>query len=134
MRAITVGFCAAALLLGALVPPPSAAADPRQTINLNLSWRFLLGDYPGAENPSYDDSAWHLVGLPHSFSLPYFMSPQFYTGYGWYRKHFTVPASWAGRRVFVEFQAAFQDAQVGKILGLAARERAVYLLPVGRES
>ncbi len=29
---------------------------------------------------------------------------------------------------------AFRDAQVGKILGLAARERAVYLLPVGRES
>jgi SagB-type dehydrogenase family enzyme len=29
---------------------------------------------------------------------------------------------------------AFRDAQVGKILGLAARERAVYLLPVGRQA
>jgi SagB-type dehydrogenase family enzyme len=29
---------------------------------------------------------------------------------------------------------AFQDAQVGKILGLSSGERAVYLLPVGHES
>jgi SagB-type dehydrogenase family enzyme len=29
---------------------------------------------------------------------------------------------------------AFQDAQVGKILGLAPQERALYLLPVGHES
>jgi SagB-type dehydrogenase family enzyme len=29
---------------------------------------------------------------------------------------------------------AFHDAQVGKILGLSPRERAVYLLPVGREA
>lgn len=29
---------------------------------------------------------------------------------------------------------AFQDAQIGKILGLAPQERALYLLPVGRES
>ena len=84
----------------------------RQTTNFNQSWKFLLGDYTGAEKPAYDDSAWNDVDLPHSFSLPYFMWTQFYEGYGWYRKHFTAPSSWTGKRIFVEFQAAFQDAQV----------------------
>ena len=51
-------------------------------------------------------------GLPHSFSLPYFVSPNFYQGYGWYRKHFTVPSSWSGKEVFIEFQAAYDQAEV----------------------
>ena len=43
-----------------------------------------------------------------------------YAGYGWYRKHFAVPASWSGKSVFLEFQAAFQQAQIyvnGKQVG-----------------
>jgi len=95
-------------------------ASNRQAINFNQSWKFKLGDYNGAQTNSYDDSSWSAVGLPHSFSLPYFLSSKFYVGYGWYRKHFTVPAEWSGKRVFLEFEGAFQDAQVfvnGKSIG-----------------
>jgi len=84
----------------------------RQSLNFNQSWKFKLGDSTGAQANSYDDSSWSTVGLPHSFSLPYFLSSQFYVGYGWYRKHFTVPAAWSGLRVFLEFEGAFQDAQI----------------------
>ncbi len=90
----------------------TSGSSPRQAININQSWKFLLGDYTGAEKPSYDDSAWNDVGVPHSFSLPYFLWTDFYQGYGWYRRHVTVPASWANNRVFIELQGAFQDAQV----------------------
>jgi hypothetical protein len=61
---------------------------------------------------TFDDSKWASVGLPHSFSIPYFGSPHFYTGYGWYRRHFDVPASWDGRRIFLEFDGVFQEAKV----------------------
>jgi beta-galactosidase len=44
--------------------------------------------------------------------MPYFASPKFYTGYGWYRKHFDVPANWSGKRLFLEFDGAFQDAEI----------------------
>ena len=89
------------------------AAEPlRQRLNINREWKFELGDYPGTEAVGYDDSKWESVGLPHSFSEPYFQSKDFYTGYGWYRKNFDVPASWAGKRMFVEFDGAFQDAEV----------------------
>ena len=52
---------------------------------------------PGPRRPTFDDSSWDNVGLPHSFSLPYFMASKFYVGYGWYRKHFSVPSSWIGQ-------------------------------------
>ena len=89
-----------------------AKSGNRQTLNFNQSWKFKLGDSSGAQATSYDDSSWSAIGLPHSFSLPYFLSAKFYTGYGWYRKHFNVPAEWSGKRVFLEFEAAFQQSQV----------------------
>jgi beta-galactosidase len=89
-----------------------APAAGRQAINLNQSWKFLLGDYPGAEKPTYEDAGWNDVGLPHSFSTPYFLGTDWYQGTGWYRRHVAVPAAWSGKRVFLEFQGAFQDAQV----------------------
>jgi beta-galactosidase len=88
--------------------------------NFNQFWKFTLGDFNGAEAVDYDDSGWDSVGLPHSFGLPYFMSTNFYVGYGWYRKHFTVPSSWSGQRVFLDFQAAFDQAEIyvnGKQVG-----------------
>jgi len=88
------------------------ASELRQTINFNREWKFLLGDHPGAETVGYDDTRWDNVGLPHSFSIPYFGSAHFYTGYGWYRKQFDVPTTWLGKRIFLEFEGAFQDAEV----------------------
>jgi hypothetical protein len=89
------------------------AADLRQTTNFNREWKFQLGDHSGAEAPAFDDSKWEAIGLPHSFSLPYFAAnDKFYVGYGWYRKKIEAPQSWAGKRVFIEFEAAFQDTEV----------------------
>jgi hypothetical protein len=90
----------------------AAASSPRETINFNREWTFQLGDVSGAEAVTFDDAKWDRVGLPHSFSMPYFRADRFYVGYGWYRKHFDVPARWAGGRVNLEFDGVFQDAEV----------------------
>jgi hypothetical protein len=82
----------------------------RQKLNFNSDWKFRLGDQPGAALTTYNDSGWNAVGLPHSFSMPYFMSSDFYIGYGWYRKHFNVP--YQGRRSFLEFEGVFQEAEI----------------------
>ncbi len=89
------------------------AANLRQTINFNREWSFQLGDVAGAEAVTFADANWENVGLPHSFSLPYFAAnDKFYVGYGWYRKHFDVPAAWKDRRVNLEFDGVFQVAEV----------------------
>jgi len=97
------------------------AANPRQVFNFNREWSFALGDHAGAQATTFDDASWERVGLPHSFSTPYFAATNsFYVGYGWYRKHFTVPSTWAGKRLFLDFDAAFQDAEIflnGKKVG-----------------
>jgi len=96
-----------------LVPGLLCATEPtRQDINFNREWKFHLGDLAGAETVAFDDAKWDDVGLPHSFSMPYFASPKFYTGYGWYRKHFVVPAKWSDQRLFLEFDGAFQVAEI----------------------
>lgn len=80
--------------------------------NFNRDWKFELGDHPGAEEANFDDSGWDIIGLPHSFSIPYFLSSKFYVGYGWYRKHFEVPVKWKEKRIFLECDGAFQDTEV----------------------
>ncbi len=99
------------ILLG-FVGSLHAAGPPRQDININRDWKFKLGDYPGAESAAFNDSKWNPINLPHSFSLPYFQSRDFYVGYGWYRKHLYIQPEWASKRFFVEFEGAFQDAEV----------------------
>src|SRR6185312_10600955 len=88
-----------------------ATDDVRQTRNFNREWKFQLGDVTGAEAAAFEDSKWDDANLPHSFSMPYFAADRFYVGYGWYRKHFDVAASWSGKRVNLEFDGVFQVAE-----------------------
>lgn len=91
---------------------PPAAESVRSRVNFNADWRFQLGKAVGAEVPAFDDTGWQRIGLPHSFSIPYFRAPDFYAGDGWYRKTFTLPARRSDRRLSLEFEGAFQDARI----------------------
>ena len=84
----------------------------RSRLNINRDWKFTLGDPDGAQAVDYADEDWTAIGLPHSFSLPYFQSTEFYVGYGWYRKKLDIPAEWHGKRILLEFEAAFQHAHI----------------------
>lgn len=81
---------------------------------------IYLSDQPNAAQANYVDTAWKDINLPHSFNSAYFGTGQWYIGYGWYRKYFDVGEDWKGKRVFVEFEGAFRDAEVfvnGKPIG-----------------
>ena len=120
-------FCrlvALAVALGPFVPAPVAAAgpeSPRVALSADAGWRFLLGDPKGAEAPSFADSSWRIVDLPHDWSIesrPDKDAPSgagggfFPAGTGWYRKTFHAPAAWKGKRVNVEFDGVYEDATV----------------------
>ena len=104
----------------------AAQGGVRELINLNRGWTYLRGDHPGAEQVDYDDSEWEHIGLPHSFSIPYFLSSDFYTGYGWYRR--TVDLSNADMRkdIFLEFDGVFQEAEIYVNGSLAGTHRGGY--------
>lgn len=89
-----------------------AASSARVVENLNREWKFALGDYPQASMPEFNDSHWETIGLPHSFSMPYFMSKDFYVGYGWYRKQLRISPKDLQKVIFLEFDGVFQEAEV----------------------
>ena len=87
------------------------------------------GGYTDAQDPGFDDSGWRALDVPHDWSIELApvqnASTSSSTGFlpgglAWYRKHFTLPASLAGRRISVEFDGVYRDATVylnGKPLG-----------------
>jgi beta-galactosidase len=116
-----VAICAALASPGSL---PLNAAQPqtsRQVLDADSGWRFLPGDPSGAEARQFTDGSWRTVNLPHDWSIegvPDKDSPTaagggfFPAGTGWYRKTFTAPKEWKGRRVSVEFDGVYRDATV----------------------
>ena len=88
-------------------------------MNLNLDWRFHLGDEVGADFMGWDDSAWRVVTLPHDWSVehPFDKAHASGTGYlpggtAWYRKHFILPEDAAGKRVRITFGGVYKHARV----------------------
>ena len=100
------------LMVGAALGLAANAQAARTKTNVDRGWRFLLGDDVRASDAAFDDSRWQYVNLPHSFSEPYFRSPDFYVGYGWYRRHIRVDAAVVKRQASLEFEGVFQDAEV----------------------
>ena len=98
-----------------------AADQNRQRLLMDLGWKFYLGETKNAETPSFDDSAWREVNLPHDYGIegkfdsknPGDGSAGFVqSGMGWYRRVFTAPPAWAGKRVGVEFGGIYMNADV----------------------
>ena len=93
----------------------------------DADWRFHRGGSQRAENPDFNDSDWRLLNLPHDWSIediPGTSSPfnrdaisqvngGFTTGgTGWYRKSFTIPVDQKGKRVIIQFDGVYMNAEV----------------------
>ena len=110
------------LLLAVGVPLDAGAAtytppaSSRAAVSLSGSWKFLKSDAAGCEVPGFDDSAWATVAVPHTWNNidgqdgpnvggdPY--GRNYYRGVGSYRRHISVPAAYAGRKLFLQFDGA----------------------------
>ncbi|WP_179151952.1 glycoside hydrolase family 2 protein [Oceanobacillus senegalensis] len=96
--------------------------NSRVKMNFNPNWKFYKGDVEGAEKPNFDDSDWETVSLPHTFNdvdtFNNYMEGghngerSMYTGKTWYRKEFDIDKEHKQKKVFIEFEAARQAADV----------------------
>lgn len=81
--------------------------------NINREWQFTFSSESDNFSTEISEGAkWDSVGLPHSFSLPYFRSESFYEGYGWYKKVLKIEEDWIGKNISLEFDGVFQVAEV----------------------
>lgn len=100
----------------------SANADDRQVLNFNPDWKFLKANPTNAQLPKFDDRKWTTVSTPHTyndtdtfddFALPGLRGEtNQWGGKTWYRKTFDAPRDWRGKKVYIEFDAVRQVAQV----------------------
>jgi beta-galactosidase len=107
------------------------AQESRQGKQLfDSNWKFFLGDPPAVSTVNFDDKNWRNLDLPHDWSIegtPDKDNPMgtdggyFPSGIGWYRKSFTVPASWKAKQVSIYFEGVYMNSEVfinGKSLGV----------------
>ena len=103
--------------LGAAGAQPPATA--RVVIPFDADWRFNLTDAGSVAMPTFDDSAWRTVMLPHDWSAegPFSAAWGSGNGYapggiGWYRKHFTLASNLAGKLATIELDGVYDHAEV----------------------
>jgi len=119
MRLVMTGGMIAMLFLVAQTQAAETLAD-RRIASFNWDWRFAKGAQAGAENPSFDDSAWQAVRIPHDWAIsgPFNPSEDGYAGKlpwkgeGWYRKAFTLDKAADGSRVYLDFDGVMAFPKV----------------------
>lgn len=141
------GASIAILPCGALARPKvrngtlsaTAPAFQKEGASLNVGWRFYQGDIAtppikeqsaayvaakaggarGAAAPSFNDTEWRTVDLPHDWAMetPPQQSENIAQGYrkrgyGWYRRSITLDPSLQGRYLEIQFGAVSTNASV----------------------
>jgi len=98
--------------------------------DFNKTWNFKLGDHPDAIQANFSTADWRTLQLPHDWSIEGAFDKDSKTkqaqgflpaGKGWYRKTFTVPASFKSKTISVEFDGVFKNSEVfinGHSLGI----------------
>jgi beta-galactosidase len=127
----------AALTAGLFAADTNSA--PRERRLLDFGWKFHLGNEwgfaygldkagtgSGPASKSYSDASWRTVNLPHDWAVELPFDPGANDSHGfkpvgpgfarnnvaWYRRTFDLPESDAGKRIWLEFDGVFRDAEV----------------------
>ena len=124
-----------AALAAALFITTALAAAPRAEVSLNAGWRFHFGDTPGAEAAAFDTTSWSQVNTPHTWNAldgqdgakasaggasDIMKGGNYARGSGWYRRTLKPDATWTGRQVYLQFDAANRRADIflnGRLVG-----------------
>jgi len=89
----------------------------RRDINFNDDWKFKRCE--SSENTletfkeiDYNDAAWEKVALPHTPRIEPLVVNDQWQGICWYRKEFALESAHKGKKIFIEFEAAMQIAEI----------------------
>jgi len=88
----------------------------RAKMRIDENWLFQNGAVSGAQATTFNDASWQTVNVPHDFSItlekPVGAPGNDPGAKGWYRKHFTLPAGWAGKKVIVQFDGVYRASTI----------------------
>lgn len=104
-----------------------AKTPGRSLVLFDDDWRFYHGNFHMASNADFNDSDWRTIDLPHDWSIedihgttsPFDPNAVGQTsaaftigGTGWYRKSFMLDSSAAGRKIAIQFDGVYMNAEV----------------------
>ncbi|MBF4473031.1 glycoside hydrolase family 2 TIM barrel-domain containing protein [Flavobacterium sp. HJJ] len=97
------------------------AANAQQKIEtINEFWRFERSDINLASDPSFNDTDWKVVNLPHTWNADDALKTNnYYQGIGWYRKKL-IATILENKKYCIFFEGALQDIHLfvnGKEVG-----------------
>jgi beta-galactosidase len=109
---------------GGILPPPiggSVVGAGEADYSMDVGWQFNKSDVSGAQATTFADTGngWSQVSTPHTYndvdSFRVLINHSggdhgMYSGPAWYRKHFKVPAKFAGNKFIVEFERIRESA------------------------
>lgn len=125
---------------------PFCLSAQRTEKTLDSGWKFAKGNVEAAERPTFDDSNWETVSLPHDWAIYGPFDKEIdkqtvaieqngektasektgrtgslpYIGKGWYRHWFTLPKNSEGKKITLIFDGAMSEPNVfvnGKKVG-----------------
>jgi beta-galactosidase len=108
------GATVASSLPAALATEPTPAGKGRIVLPINRNWRFSPVATPAARARDFDDSHFARVTVPHTnLRVPWHsFDEKSYEFVSVYRRHFHLPASARGKRVFVDFEGVMTASTV----------------------
>ncbi len=95
-------------------------AQARERLNFDKGWRFMLADSAQMAQPTYQDTHWRMLDLPHDWAVEgdfLVSNPAGASGgalpggTGWYRKTFDLRKE-NGERYFIAFDGVYMNARV----------------------
>lgn len=99
----------------------------QKTILFDDDWRFHRGDVTDAEQINFNDNAWRKIDLPHDWSIEdlpgtnSLFNPDVINGVGvgfttggtgWYRKVFMLPSTQKNKKIIIQFDGVYMNADV----------------------
>ena len=105
-------------------PPPMGGSTPpgpasEAEYSMDVGWMFIKQDQSGAQATTASETGWSPVSTPHTYndidSFRVLINHSggdhgMFAGTVWYRKHFKVPATFAGNKFIVEFERIRESA------------------------
>jgi len=82
-------------------------------MRIDEGWKVQSGNVSGAQATAFDDGTWTTTNVPHDMSITLVSTSNNDPGaMGWYRRHFTLPTGFAGKKVIVQFDGVYHDSKI----------------------
>jgi beta-galactosidase len=118
---LKLSFCGLFMLMAFMLQAQNENQKPRSIINFDTDWQFVIDDVKNGDITTLDDSKWRKLDVPHDWSIegtydsanPSGRGGGYLpAGIGFYRKSFTVNATDAKRKFFIEFDGVMANSDV----------------------